>query len=371
MMKKYFLVNTAMLIVCMITLTAVAQHALKPGFDPYEYGELLILTDKQSALPVGIETKVDKQHSYTLEYRSDEIGLDNRWDLWLRDDNVGMIEIRGTTAKTKSWLENFYAGMVPATGSIQARGGDPFQYKLAENPEAAVHAGWLTGLAILEPTITAKINEYYKNGVKEFILMGHSQGAAITFLLNSYLHYDIENKIPDDIHFKTYNSAAPKPGNLYYAYDYDFINRGGWAFRIVNTADWVPETPISVQTLDDFNKVNPFGDTKAFTASMGWLEGVVVRSVFNKMDRSLKKAQKRLLKYLGFKMYKFVEDYMPGMTEPTYVESMNYVPAGSPIILVANENYEINYVKKAKQTVFVHHFAPAYYFLLKEHYFKK
>lgn len=363
-------ITLALLIFMLALQSSIAQDILKPGFDPYEYGDLLILTDKQSVAPVGMEVEKHDRPGYTLEYRSDELGLDNRWDLWLRDDNVGMIEIRGTTAKTSSWLENFYAGMVPATGSIQVRGGDKFKYKLAEDADAAVHVGWLTGLATLEPTIVAKINEYYDKGVKEFILMGHSQGAAITFLLNSYLHYDISNKIPDDIHFKTYNSAAPKPGNLYYAYDYNFINRGGWAFRIVNTADWVPESPISVQTLKDFNEVNPFGDPKAFTANMSWLEGVVVKSIFNKMDRSLKKAQKRLLKYLGFKMYKFVEDYMPGMEEPVYVESMNYVPAGSPIILPANENYEINYVQKAKKSVFVNHWAPAYYFLLKEYYFE-
>lgn len=368
-MKLYPQISLLLLLFFLLVQDSISQEILKPGFDPYEYGDLLVLTEKQTTEAPGMKVEQTNRPGYTLEYRSEEVGLDNRWDLWLRDDNVGLIEIRGTTAKTSSWLENFYAGMVTATGSIQVRGGDKFEYKLAEHADAAVHVGWLTGLAMLEPTIVVKINEYYNKGVKEFILMGHSQGAAITFLLNSYLHYDISNKIPDDIHFKTYNSAAPKPGNLYYAYDYDFINRGGWAFRVVNTADWVPESPISVQTLNDFNKVNPFGDPKTFTENMSWIEGLMVRSIFNKMDKSLKKAQKRLLKYLGFKMYKFVEDYMPGMEEPEYIKTMNYVPAGSPIILLANENYEINYVEKAKKSVFIHHWAPAYYFLLKEHYF--
>jgi hypothetical protein len=34
-----------------------------------------------------------------------------------------------------------------------------------------------------------------------------------------------------------------KTGNLYFAYDFDYITRGMKAFTIVNTDDWVPETP--------------------------------------------------------------------------------------------------------------------------------
>ena len=218
--------------------------------------------------------------------------------------------------------------------------------------------------------IVEKINEFYKKGEKEFILMGHSQGGAITFMLNSYLYYDIHNEIPDDIVFKTYNSAAPKPGNLYYSYDYSYINRGGWAFRVVNTLDWVPETPISVQTMEDFNEINPFTNFDTFTSTMGWVQRAIMKSVFNKTDRSLRKAQKRLLKYLGFKVYGFLEDYMPDMVEPEYVQSMNYAPAGDAIILPPTERYYSEFVANTKQNVFLHHYGPAYYFLLKEHYLR-
>src|SRR3984885_12617163 len=76
--------------------------------------------------------------------------------------------------------------------------------------------------------------------------------------MRSYLYYlQQKGDLPADIVFKTYCSAAPKPGNMYYAYDFDFITRGGWAYAIVNGADWVPETPFSIQTLRDFNPTNP------------------------------------------------------------------------------------------------------------------
>jgi hypothetical protein len=354
----------------MAGIPARAQGKLKPGFDAKEYGKLLGTTLRQSKQPWKENMEIPYPEGFELAYRSPVVGLDNRWDLWLSEDHVAIINVRGTTAKTNSWLEDFYAGMVPATGYIETRQHDKFHYKLADHADAAVHAGWLTGMASIAPGIIVKINEYYDKGVKDFLIMGHSQGAAIVYLLDSYLHYDVDNKIPDDITFKTYNSAAPKPGNLYYAYDYEYINRGGWAFRVVNTVDWVPESPVSVQTLDDFSEVNPFKDLDTFTSSMGWLERVVVRSVFRKIDRSLNKAQKKLLKYLGFKMYTFVEDYMPGMAEPTYVETMNYSPAGTAIILPATEKYLNEYVKTRKPSVFVNHYTPAYYFLLKEHYLK-
>ena len=51
------------------------------------------------------------------------------------------------------------------------------------------------------------------------------------------------------LNIKTYCSAAPKPGNLFYAYDFEHITEGGWAFNVVNSADWVPELPSTTQTV--------------------------------------------------------------------------------------------------------------------------
>ncbi len=93
--------------------------------------------------------------------------------------------------------------------------------------------------------------------------MGHSQGGAIAYLLTAHFYnLQQQGKLPADIRFKTYCSAAPKPGNLYFAYDYETTTRGGWACNVVNAADWVPETPFSVQTVSDFNTTNPFVNAK-------------------------------------------------------------------------------------------------------------
>ena len=75
--------------------------------------------------------------------------MDNLWDLWKDENGVVAISIRGTTAKSISWLANFYAAMVPAKGELKVADDYLFKYQLAANPRATVHVGWLLSLAFL------------------------------------------------------------------------------------------------------------------------------------------------------------------------------------------------------------------------------
>src|SRR5690606_35876524 len=160
---------------------------------------------------------------------------------WLHESHkVMVISIRGTTANQVSWLENFYAAMVPATGSIVLSDTDTFRYKLAQHPKAAVHVGWLLGTGYLAQDMHSHLEQAWQDGDREILTVAHSQGGAISFLLSSYLrHLQKEGQIPADLVFKTYSSAAPKPGNLHYAHDYEAITQYNWAFNVVNAADWV------------------------------------------------------------------------------------------------------------------------------------
>ncbi|WP_315822620.1 lipase family protein [Paraflavitalea speifideaquila] len=235
-----------------------------------------------------------KPLQYRLIHRSPEVGLKNQWDLWLRkDDQVGVISLRGTVADAASWLENFYAAMVPATGQVQLNDSTNFSYKLAESPEATVHVGWLIGMASMAPAIAEQIKAYRQKGVQEFIIIGHSQGGALAFLLRSWLHYQTAaGVLPRDIVYKTYCSAAPKPGNMQYVYDYDFITRPGWSYTVVNASDWVPETPFSLQSLKDFNELNPFTNVKPALKKQPLLVRWYLNHAFNSMDRVSRRSQK-------------------------------------------------------------------------------
>lgn len=350
-------------------IVASSQTTLQPGFNPKEYAELLSLTYFSSGIPDSAARQITKD-PYHREYRSAEIGLKNRWTLYLRNDNTGVIDLRGTINHTASWMANFYAAMIPATGSLQINDSTHFDYQLAADPKAMVHVGWTIAIAHLAPEIKEKINTYYKNkNTKEFLIIGHSQGGALAFLLRSWLEYEKKKgTIPANIIFKTYSSAAPKPGNQYYVYDYDFITRGGWGFNIVNVADWVPETPFSIQTMRDFNPTNPLIHTKDVLKKQKFLIRFAGGLIYGKLERKPRKAQKKFERYLGNVVYKkSVSKILPQLKQPEYSHGNNYMRAGTPIILMTDADYFQRF-PESEERYFVHHQFAAYYYLLKKWY---
>jgi hypothetical protein len=351
-----------------IGLTGLGQNKLQPGFNGKEYAELLSLAFNNSGIPDSAK-RMTESDPYHLEYRSPETGLMNQWTLYLRNDQVGVIDLRGTVNHLHSWMENFYAAMIPATGTLQLNDSTTFSYQFAADPRAMVHTGWAIGIATLAQDIEKKINKYYsEKQIKEFFVFGHSQGGALAFLLRSYLEYEKKKgHIPTDILFKTYCSAAPKVGNTYYAYDYDFITRNGWSYTVVNAADWVPETPFSVQTLTDFNPTNPFKHTKGVLKKQKLLVRIAGNMMYNKTDRKTRKAQKKFQKYLGHYVYKIVHKSLPQLKEPKYANGNNYMRAGVPVVLMPDEKYWKQFPQNSDR-VFIHHGFEAYYKLLKEYY---
>lgn len=347
---------------------SVSQH-LKAGFDPNEYRDMLGLFMQQVDTAKSDLIPIPRQ--YKRLYRSPEYELKNLWELWQRTDGVAVICIRGTVQATPSWLENFYAAMVPATGELDLGSGRKFRYQLAQDSKATVHVGWTLGLADLAPTIVEKVRELYGKGSREFLIMGHSQGGALAYLTRSYLADLVRRQeLPGDLVFKTYCSAAPKPGNLYYAYDYEFLTRDGWSHTVLNAADWVPETPFSIQTLRDFNPVNPFKDVKPALKKQPFLIRIFARRIYNRMDRATRTAEKRFRKTLGKMVYAQVKKYKPNLPQPTYASVNNYMRAGSPIILQPNDAYRKRFPEDGKN-VFVHHLLTPYYFLVDTYYPKK
>jgi hypothetical protein len=350
---------------------AIAQD-LKPGFIKEEYIELLKVSSEQGdSVIVDGPNYLGPVSDYIRIYRSPEVGLMNRWDLWKsKKDNTLVISLRGTVKSAASWMENFYSAMIPAIGKIQLNDSTSFEYHYANDPKATVHTGWALGMAYMAPDIFTKLKEHQAKGtLKNVYIMGHSQGGALGYLLNSYLRYKIETgELPKDLKIKTYCSAAPKPGNLYYAYEYDFNNRGGWAFNIVNAADWVPEAPFSIQTTDDFNDLNPFkGIKKALKGVKPFYVRWYLNNAYNKLHNSAKNTQDKYRKYLGTILFKMVHDNLPDLKEPDYAASLNYMRAGQAIILMPDAEYYAIY-PNATENIFMHHNMKAYLYLMEKQY---
>lgn len=364
-----------LLIASILSVQPAAAQGLKPGFDPNEYVHLLSVTSEQvyedyhptdtsaywSRYPKKAGS-IPPPYGYRMVYHAPESGLMNRWALWLGSDSVGIICIRGTVNRMESWMENFYAAMVPATGVLHLNSGQAFSYRLASNPRAAVHAGWLLGMASMAPSIVRHINDWHKKGIRRFIIFGHSQGAAIAFLLRSYLYYLPESELPRDIQIKTYCSAAPKPGNQYYAYDFDRITAGGWGLRVVSDLDWVPESPLGTQTVEDFNSVNPFVHIKPALRKSPWLIRLYAGYVYHRLRHSTEKSNHQLRSVLGTRMYKMIHHYLPAFQQPEYARSMNYLPAGEPVVLMPYPGFEKEFPETSND-VFIYHGLLAYYLM--------
>jgi hypothetical protein len=351
------------LIPFLLTCTLTAQH-LKPGFDKEEYIGLMKVSAQFG--DSGYGRSMPPPPEYKFVYRSPVVGLHNCWDLYMNKNGVAVISIRGTTADKISWLANFYAAMVPAKGTLILSKTENFDYQLADNPKAAVHIGWLVSTAFLTKTILPKIDSLYKKGTREIIIMGHSQGGAIAYLLTAYLyHLQKTNALPAGIRFKTYCSAGPKPGNLYFAYDYESMTQGGWAYNVVNTADWVPEAPFSIQTLDDFNNINPFKHAVTSIKKVKWPARWVLRYAYGRMNNPSKKAMRNYRKYLGKFLSKQVKKQIKEYNGPAYLNTMNYVRTGAFIILQPDEDYYKKF-PQLESSIFVNHFHQPYLYLIEK-----
>lgn len=342
-------------------------QTLKPGFEKREYIEILKLTARQRDTPWK-KSPIPAPDHYTLDYRSKTVGMDNRWDLWLRDDRkVGIISVRGTTLNNISWLENFYMAMIPAAGTIRLSASQNFRYHLSDDPKAAVHLGWMIGLGFLAPDIVATIKNRYAGGVHEFIIAGHSQGGAIAYLLTTYL-YDLRSKgiIPKDLVFKSYCSAAPKPGNLYFAYTYEQLTAGGWGYTVINPADWVPQTPFSVQTMNEQPAVSPFPGARKKIRAMGFPKNVAIGYVYRRLDGGTRRAERRFRRYLGNLAGKQVRKALPGYEQPRLFPSAAYVRTGNTITLSPDSSYYRRF-PDTSSNVFIHHLMAPYLYLINKY----
>jgi hypothetical protein len=334
---------------------------LKPGFDKSECIEMLKIGAKFG--DSAYASKIPAPDNFQEIYRSPVIGMDNCWELWTNHRGQGVISLRGTTSSGTSWLANFYAAMVPARGELHLSDSFSFKYDLAENPRAAVHVGWLVCTAFLSRDILPKIDSLYKAGTKDFIITGHSQGGALAFLITSWLYsLQRQNILSADIRFKTYCMAGPKVGNLYFAYDYEAMTQYGWAYNVVNSADWVPEGMFSIQTMNDFNNTNPFNQIRGFIKKQSFPKDLVLKHYYNRMIKPSVKAEERFQKYLGEFLSKYVKKSLPGFVPPVYYNSMAYVRVGNTIVLQADEDYYKLYPDNPEKP-FTHHLHQPYLYL--------
>lgn len=343
-------------ILCAIFHLSIAQH-LNSGFDKEEYLEVLRINGHLYGPDERYDVQVDPPANSEMIYRSEEMGLNNLYEIWIKEDHTAVFCTRGSIDTDLSWLANLYAVMVPATGKLKIDTDFVFNYSLADDPEAAVHVGYLVSTAFLSRDMLPRIKELYGKGIKDIMLVGHSQGGGISYLLTAYFYRLQETgELPKEIRFKTYCSAAPKPGNLYFAYEYE-NKTSGWAYQIVNTKDWVPQTPFTVQKYQDLPTRNPVAPIASTIRKQALKKRIAFRMLKNPSEKAVVNYQK----ILGHHVSKMIKEYLPHFEEPAYFPSNNYVRTGTQIVLKPDKDYLLMYNEAENDNSMLHHSLVPYY----------
>lgn len=315
---------------------------LKPGYDPAELTRLLPAMERtyDSADIGGFKTPepVDIQRVF----RSSTTPLMNRFDVWKTTDGKAVFTFRGTIVDTAalSFSAAFYSLMVPGAGKLRLADSTWFEYKLAELPGAGVHLGILLGLALISEELTGQVQAQYNDGIRDIILLGHSQGSGISLMATSYLMYlQKAGRIPAGIRFKTYSIATPKVGNYSYVCDFEKLTSGGYAFSVDNVIDWVPFIAMTFQSAGDFPPVSPFRDLRAFMTDINYPPGPDFDSGYAKFARVVPALTEQMIGVIRQNVYPRIHRALPGFSEPEIMKSYNFERAGIHVPLVPDSAY--------------------------------
>ncbi len=349
---------TALALTALTAIGATAQ-GLRPGFDKDEYIECLCMASHMDSLSVDSKYLSPSPTRFRKVYAAHKTGFDNAWELWQDDSGVSAILLRATISTMRSWGANFNAGMVNAVGTCHI--GADKAYDLCADSSAHVHAGWVAGLMTMADDIKCKLDSCYKSGCRDFIVAGHSQGGALSYLATAMLRrMQAKGEVPSDIRIKTYASAAPKPGDYLFALNYEAMTQGGWSITVVNADDWVPETPLSVQRPTDFRPTNPFAHMDDLTANVGTLQRARINFLYNRLNKPTSKSVKNLTKYLGNVVGEMLEEGNEWFDRPQYADCANYARCGQFYILLPDAEYYAKHPRKAADS-FEHHQYISYY----------
>ncbi len=322
------------LLTIILLLTAVNITAqFKAGYEKDEATKLM----RATRYPFFEEVKRDSLMSaeipdFKLIHKVDSIALDNAWCI-LTSGNRGVISFRGTTDNPISWLENFYAAMIPAVGEVTTPSGKVVQYKFADDPRAGVQAGWSLALLVMSKEIISEMKKLNDKNIYEFYITGHSQGGALALLFRALLEHLPDSTLSKNNSYKTYAFAAPKPGNRFFTYDYNSLcNSNLSSFTFLNPYDWVPQVPFTVQSPDNITSPNPF---IMFEESKdgSLIKRIALHNIYGSMKKPIVKAQKKLNKTLGHRVKKIVENTTGEFTVPDYMSDAAYFPAGISIMI--------------------------------------
>jgi hypothetical protein len=272
---------------------SLTANGFQPGFDLSEALDVL----QMCAYIYGGSPAPVKPPNWDVVFDSPQLPVfDNKWQLWKSSGGAYAIVIRGTVDTTGSVAEDLLSLLIKADDRITV-GPLSFPYKFANEPDAAVHAGFALGaLLVLKTPGVGVLDQLAKRRIPAgsmILIGGHSQGAAVATLVRSYLNYGADS--PKNNFYKTYVFAQPKPGNDHYATDFEnLFSNNGLAYRLTNSLDWVPQVPFTLEIRNDLNKPNPFVASTPLASTLNAYQAQVGQLLLQKEVPRLQKGASAL-----------------------------------------------------------------------------
>jgi hypothetical protein len=256
----------------------------------------------------------------------------------LRNNNYAVINLRGSTASPLSWLANVYSAMIPANDTIILPNGKKIIYYLSDNPNANVHSGWTLSMVFLMEEIVSKIKQLNGKGVFNYIITGHSQGAAIAQLLRAYLEHAPDSIVDRRNKFKTYAFASPKPGNEYFARNYSNYFSSS-SFIINNPRDPIMNMPITKNNKPVFDYTEIYEHLT--DTNKNYLKALAYKAIGRIVAG---KEDSLFIKKSGLNVHKQIIKETGPVKMPPYQADMSYCLPVSPVYIQTFS--EANFVNK-------------------------
>jgi len=295
---------------------------ITPGFIESEARDMIAICNSFTFLDIyGEDERILPKH-YEKRYTSGVFGMDNKYQIYQKGD-IAIFNLRGSTDKKISWLENIHSAMIPAQGTIQVQ-GEAFNYCFARDTAAAVHSGYALGLAYFARDILYHIEVLNREGIYNFIITGHSQGGALANMLRAYLENLPSDQLSQRNQFKTYAFAAPMVGNHAFANEY-YVRYGtdNTSYNIVNSFDPIPKFPLSYK-----EKPRNFSD---YLQSMIFEPGS-----FSFKDGAMMLFEDKLtniVQNFSNSVSNQISKDLGSISMPDYVQDINYAPIANTIEL--------------------------------------
>lgn len=304
-------------------IVSLSYGQLTNGFNTLEVKDMIALCNSYTFLDLYESDADIIPEGYEKRHTSEVNALDNVFQIYTKG-NIGVINLRGSTAKKSSWLENFYSSMIPAAGEIWI-GDKKYNYIFSKDPEAHVHAGYALAICYLSEDLVEQISHLNQKGIYNICITGHSQGGALAQMLTAYLQNLPSGTISSKNQFKTYAFASPMCGNQTFSNEYKQLNGNGYSFNVINPADLVPTFPLSYNDSTLFS----MADLKTFLFDRENFD--YKGKVTDGMIQLFEKTINNTVTMVGRSVNKQISKEGDTITLPPAVKDINYIPLGEVV----------------------------------------